>query len=452
MCAQPTRPPRAQMSSSSSVQTDLRSDTTSSTAGMSASASSASLVATKPARKPWTVLRVLNRVWKAIKYTYSCALLGITLGVCFYNIGLNTSSFFPGVPLWVNYILFVVFTFLLAVLEGTMISLSQLRRVSAASYAKTHPAAYRNTELAFRPDYLEKFLMGRQANVIVLVFMLSRLLSTPSSVTEVGTLGGWIISGFLQTGLFGAFIVLIIGNLVPQVTAAKFPVQFINFTAINVLIRWCLFIRWIGLPHACWLCAKSIAFVLGLDWNAPLLGDAPKTVGTPTSSTPSSALTPSTEGSSAPSPQDETAGIVATGDDKVYADDYDGFMAKHALSTSVRALKAELPAGVRKALTTPEGARDSLHWASPERVSEVFTTGSLSTPDFLRPPTSAAHVPAHIVAFQLAAEHQRLLRELEAAKVDLRSAEAKAVTTPLYTSLKTVVDAAALERLQVLEE
>lgn len=416
-------------------------DGSSSTAKLVNSQSSTSIIEAKP-RKPWTVLRVLNRIWKVIKYIYSCALLGLTLGICFYVIGIGQSSFFDTVPIWLDYILFVIFIFFLATLEGTMISLSQLRRVSPASYAKTHPATLRNAQLAFQPDYLEKFLMGRQANVIVLVFMLSRLLSTPSSEVHVGTLADWITSGFMQTGLFGAFIVLIIGNLVPQVTAAKFPVQFINTIYINIVIRWCLFVRWIGLPHACWLCAKSIAFILGLKWNAPPLG-----------SEPAAEKKPATESNGDGSPTEETAGLKTTGDDKVYATDYDGFAAKYNLSTSVRTLHASIPASVRKVIVAKDesqGESESLHWASRERVAEIYTKNSLTTPDFLVPSTSASYVPAHIVAFQLVVENQRLLRELEAANVDFNNDEVKAVSTPLYTSLKSVVDAAALDRLHVV--
>jgi len=108
--------------------------------------------------------------------------------------------------------------------------------------------------------------MGRQVVVILISFCLGRLTTLKENI-DIWWIPNWIQIGFLQTGFFGALIVIILGHLVPQVIAAENPVQFLNiggvrFQLMRFILYFTLFIEWTGIIHAVWVISRGISNLL----------------------------------------------------------------------------------------------------------------------------------------------------------------------------------------------
>ena len=59
--------------------------------------------------------------------------------------------------------------YFLAIMEGLQIALVELKREPAESYRQSHPAAYRLGQVAGQGDNIERFLMGRQVEIITVL-------------------------------------------------------------------------------------------------------------------------------------------------------------------------------------------------------------------------------------------------------------------------------------------
>jgi hypothetical protein len=428
-----------------------------------------------------------KQAFKLFKYTWSLALLVFSLVLILWSIGIGTTAFYPGSPVWLNYILFVLFLGLLGVLEGTMISLSQLRKAPRSSYEKGYKYTLMNTSLAFRPDYLERFLMGRQICVIILVFVLARL----TTVLYVPGFEGWLTNAFLVTGLFGAFIVLIIGNLVPQILAAKFSVLFLNFLAIHGVIRFCLFVRWTGLPHACWLCARALAGLLRLPFDGPA---DKKTSGddtdAPTTTTATQANGHSNghgEGAQAAAETQAPVDPDAADLDELGASmlpmvggqhegdaGHQAYVNSHLLDVHVKTVLPRrpvrlqsLPPQVEQALALNTDRQLATHeapitaqarlFATVDEVADLFRAAGEPVPPFLRARTTDGAEPAFVAALRLLAEYEQLRNQAEVGKktpapapaTDIEApAPAPADPTAVARALAPIVQQAQLARVK----
>ena len=80
---------------------------------------------------------------------------------------------------------------------------------------------------AWTGDNVERFLMGRQVFVVVLVFFAAKL--TTIYIKEGDNFlfpaPWWFRTIFLETGILGCIVLVIIAQLMPQIVAAKYPVR-----------------------------------------------------------------------------------------------------------------------------------------------------------------------------------------------------------------------------------
>ena len=74
---------------------------------------------------------------------------------------------------------------------------------------------------------MERFLMGRQVFVVFLVFFAAKL--TTIYIKEgddfLFPAPWWFRTIFLETGILGCIVLVIIAQLMPQIVAAKYPVK-----------------------------------------------------------------------------------------------------------------------------------------------------------------------------------------------------------------------------------
>lgn len=202
-----------------------------------------------------------------IRFVFSAALLTFSAVVTCYAILEKKTSFWPSVPGWAALIIFLVALFFLAVMEGLQIALVELKRQELESFRISHPKAYRIGQLAAKGDNVERFLMGRQVFVVCLVFFSAKLTTIHS------TEGGFLFPVhpvvqviFLETGLLSCVVVVILAQLLPQIIASKYPVQFMQLEIVMkpALIA-CLLLEATGITHICWVFSTLVARMSGIE-------------------------------------------------------------------------------------------------------------------------------------------------------------------------------------------
>ena len=79
----------------------------------------------------------------------------------------------------------------------------------------------------FVGDNVERFLMGRQVCVVFLVFFAAKLTTIYVEEGEdfLFPTPWWFKAIFLESGILGCIVLVIIAQLMPQIVAAKFPVR-----------------------------------------------------------------------------------------------------------------------------------------------------------------------------------------------------------------------------------
>jgi len=197
-----------------------------------------------------------------IRYVFSFALLVFSSVVTFYAIWEQKTSFWKAVPGWVALILFFVVLVLLGIMEGLQIALVELKRQHPDTYRNSHPRAYRLGNIAAEGDNIERFLMGRQVSVVCLVFFAAKLTTIhgrdPSGflfpVPEV------VQALLLETGLLACVIVVIVAQLVPQIVASQYPVQFMELAVNMPAFYTCLALEMTGITHFTWVLAHLASF------------------------------------------------------------------------------------------------------------------------------------------------------------------------------------------------
>ena len=150
---------------------------------------------------------------------------------------------------------FFIFWFLivwLACIEGGQGALVGLQRVDKTKYAETHKKAYKCTTLAHKGDNMERFIVGRQFLVVLIVFVTNMCGATNGEATVLG-LPVTVNAIFLGSGLAMILTTIMLGQLTAQVVAASCMLDFINNYFMLFSIYVSLFIEFSGLLHCVYL-------------------------------------------------------------------------------------------------------------------------------------------------------------------------------------------------------
>lgn len=172
--------------------------------------------------------------WDIARFIFSLGLLVFSGVVTCYAILEQKTSMWKAVPGWASLLIFIFVLWLLGVMEGLQIALVELKRQNPDTYKDQYPTAFKLGQKASQGDNIEKFLMGRQVFVVCLVFFAAKL-TTIHSKTESGFLfyvPDWVQAIFLETGLLACVVVVIIAQLMPQIVASLYPVQFLGIIQI----------------------------------------------------------------------------------------------------------------------------------------------------------------------------------------------------------------------------
>jgi hypothetical protein len=127
-------------------------------------------------------------------------------------------------------IAFFVFWFLilwLAMMEGGQGDLVGLQPIDKELYKETHPVTYKNTILAHKGDNMERFIVGRQFLVVLVVFVTNMMSSSIADIDVLGLPEG-IQTVFYGSGVALILVTIMLGQLTAQVNAANCMLDFIN--------------------------------------------------------------------------------------------------------------------------------------------------------------------------------------------------------------------------------
>jgi hypothetical protein len=198
----------------------------------------------------------IDRTVTVVRYVYSFALLVFSIIYVMATIFTRNSKAAVdpyNIPPVGAFFIFWILIFTLAVTEGGQGDLVGLQVVDKELYAKSHPRTLLCTKLAHKGDNMERFIVGRQFLVVLIIFIINMCgqpkapgvdpLGLPQSVNEV----------FVDNGFAMIFTTITIGQLTSQVNAAVCMLDFINNYFMLLIVYLSLFIEFSGLLHSVYL-------------------------------------------------------------------------------------------------------------------------------------------------------------------------------------------------------
>jgi len=147
-------------------------------------------------------------------------------------------------------------------IEGQQASLVGLPPVEYELYKESHPVTYQNTKLAFKGDNLNRYLMGRQFMVLLVVFVIN-MCGAPLAGAEVFGLPDVVIQIFLGTGIAMILVTCMIGQLATQVDASHCMLDYINNRFALFTLYTAMAIEFTGVMHSSYLIEYILAAVSG---------------------------------------------------------------------------------------------------------------------------------------------------------------------------------------------
>jgi len=205
-----------------------------------------------------------------LKYTYSLGLLIFSIVIVMSAIFTEQTKISADVSPVLAFIIFWALILWLAMMEGGQGCLVGLKPVDKDLYATSHSVSHKCTTLAHLGDNMERFIVGRQFLVVLVVFTVNmsgaaikdaNVLNLSDTMTEI----------FLASGVAMILSTIILGQLTAQVNAANCMLDFINTYFMLFTTYVSLAIEMSGLLHSVYLVQIIFAAITGkpVDSNEP---------------------------------------------------------------------------------------------------------------------------------------------------------------------------------------
>jgi len=187
-----------------------------------------------------------------VKYVYSLGLLIFSIALVMAAIFTEQTKISSNAHPVAAFIIFWFLIMWLGMIEGGQGALVGLQPIDKALYANSHRKAHKCTELAHKGDNMERFIIGRQFLVVLIVFVTNMCGATGSDATVFGLPQG-VTAVFLSNGLAMILVTIMLGQLTQQVVAASCMLDFINnyFMLFSTYVS--LGIEFSGLLHCVYL-------------------------------------------------------------------------------------------------------------------------------------------------------------------------------------------------------
>jgi len=164
---------------------------------------------------------------------------------------------------WVALIVCILAIVWLSMIEGQQASLVGLPPVDPDLYKDSHPVTYKNAALAFKGDNLDRYLMGRQFMVLLVVFVINQCAGPLDPKVDVLGLPDGVKFIFLDIGLGMVIFTCILGQLTTQVNASYCMIDFINNYFALFTLYTAMAVEFSGVMHSSYLIQNILAAASG---------------------------------------------------------------------------------------------------------------------------------------------------------------------------------------------
>lgn len=156
-----------------------------------------------------------------------------------------------GVPRFLAFLIFWYLIIWLAKMEGGQGCLVGLQPIDKALYAHSHHRTLVSTTIAHKGDNMERFIVGRQFLVVLVVFA-SNLMAASVKGASFFLLNDAVTESFLESGIAVTLIAIMIGQSA-QINAANCMLDFINTHFMIFTTYLSLILDVSGLLHSVYL-------------------------------------------------------------------------------------------------------------------------------------------------------------------------------------------------------
>jgi len=163
----------------------------------------------------------------------------------------------------------------LSMIEGQQASLVGLPPVDPDLYKDSHPMTYKNASLAFKGDNLDRYLMGRQFMVLLVVFVINQCAGPLDPKVDVLGLPDGVKFVFLDIGLGMIVFTCILGQLTTQVNASHCMIDFINNYFALFTLYVAMSVEFSGVMHCSYLVQNLLSALSG----KPIISNEPPRAG-----------------------------------------------------------------------------------------------------------------------------------------------------------------------------
>jgi len=204
-----------------------------------------------------------NAILEYFKYSYSTALLALSVVLVLACIFTGQSSAQElGIPPLLAGALFGLLVAWLAVMEGGQGCLVGLKPIPKSRYKQSHPLTHWSCSIAHEGDNLERFIVGRQFLVVLVIFLINMVGEASYGADPLHLPSVWNLI-FLQNGVAMMITTINIGQLPAQVNASVAMLDFVQNYAMVATTYISLWIEASGLLHVVYLLQYGFTILTG---------------------------------------------------------------------------------------------------------------------------------------------------------------------------------------------
>jgi len=150
----------------------------------------------------------------------------------------------------------------LTMVEGGQASLVGLAPINRELYKDSHTYAYKCSKICHEGDALDRYLLGRQFMVVIVVFTVN-MSGGPNEGAELWGLPQFIIDIFLGFGLAMILFTCMVGQLNSQVNASHHMLDYLNNWFGLFTLYFANFVEFSGLLHSSYIVALIVGHLAG---------------------------------------------------------------------------------------------------------------------------------------------------------------------------------------------
>ena len=198
-----------------------------------------------------------------LKYVGSMAIICFSIVIVIALIFTGNTRVASETNPWVALIVMIAAVLWLSMIEGQQASLVGLPPVDPDLYKDTHSLTYKNAAIAFKGDNLDRYLMGRQFMVLMVVFVINQCGGPLDPTVDVLGLPDWVKTIFLDVGLGMIVFTCILGQLTTQVNASHCMIDFINNYFALFTLYTTMVVEFSGIMHSSYLIQNILSMASG---------------------------------------------------------------------------------------------------------------------------------------------------------------------------------------------